>query len=177
MKISHSIELSGKSLESTAGKDLKVNKPILCRHFPTLDFDGTLSPIYRSTLIRDQVRQDRKTIEVDPLTAVSVVKPFHHKQLPVHRIVKLIYWRGRLWNVGIRKQNMPSWLLALYPFSHPHPVFFSPKMRHLFSKSPQSLRKRPAVRGFASFLDEKDLPKLPTKLLAYGFGHLFDLAG
>ena len=103
------------------------------------------------------------------------MESFHHEQFPVYRIMELIHQCRGSGNVGIRKQNMPSWLLALYPFSHPHPVFFSPKMRHLFSKSPQSLRKRPAVRGFASFLDEKDLPKLATKRLTYGFGNSFYL--
>ncbi len=87
-----------------------------------------------------------------------MMEPLHHEELPVHRIVKLIYWRGRKGNVGIRKQDVPSRLFPLYPFLYPLPIVFSGEAGDLFDESSQSLRKRPVVWGFASVVDEEDLP-------------------
>ena len=106
-----------------------------------------------------------------------MMKPFHHEQFPVHGIVELINQRGRLWNVSILKQDVPSRLFPRDPFPYPRPILFSRQMRHLLYESSQPLRKRPVVRGFTCAVDEKDLPKLSTKRSAHGFGHLFDLAG
>ena len=135
MDFSHSIELSGKSLKPAAGKDLKIKEPISRRYLPTLHFDGTLPAIDRPPLIRNQIRQDCKTVEEQKLASLFVMKALHHKQLSVYRIVKLIHQRGRLWNIGIRKQHVPSRLLPLYPFSHPLSILHSRQMRHLFRKS------------------------------------------
>ncbi len=102
-KVPHSIELSGKSLKPVAGQDLEIEEPIRRRYLPSLDFNGTLPTVYCASLVRNQVRQDRKTVEKDPLAASFMMKPFHHKELAVHRIVKLIYWGGRFGNVGVLK--------------------------------------------------------------------------
>ena len=80
-----------KSLNPPAGKDLEIEKPILGRHLPTLDFNGTFAPIYRPALVRNQIRQNCKPIEKDPLASLFVMEPFHHEQLSVYRIVELIY--------------------------------------------------------------------------------------
>ncbi len=92
-----------KSLKPAAGQDLEGFKPILRRHLPALDFDGTLPPVYRPPLIRNQVLQNRKPIEEEKFASIFVMKPIHHKQLPVHHIVDLVDWRGRSGNVGIGK--------------------------------------------------------------------------
>ena len=105
------------------------------------------------------------------------MESFHHKQLSVYRIVELIDQRRRFGNIGIRKQDVPSRLFPLYPFSHPLSIVRSCQIRYFFDESSQPLPQLSVVRGFTRVIDEKDLPKLSTKRSAHGFGHLFDLAG
>ena len=80
-----------KSLKPAASQDLEVKEPIRCRHLSTLDFNGTFAPIYRPALVRNQIRQNCRPIEKDPLASLFVMEPFHHEQLSVYRIVELIY--------------------------------------------------------------------------------------
>ena len=150
-----------KSLKPATGQDLEIEKPIACRHLPTLDFHSTFAAVNRPPLIRNQVRQNRKTIEENSLATGFVMKALHHEQFPVDGIMKLIDLSRGFGNVAIRKQNMPPRLFPLYPFPHPLSIVFSCQAFNLLDESSQSLRKRPVVRGFASAADEKDLPFCP----------------
>ncbi len=76
-------------------------------------------------LIKNQVRQNRKTIEENSLAAFFVMKAFHHKQLSVHSVVELVYQRRRPGDIRIFKQNVPSGLFLLNPFPHPTPILLS----------------------------------------------------
>ena len=104
-----------------------------------------------------------------------MMKPFHHKQLPVHHIVDLVDRRGRLWDVGIVKQDLPPRLFPLYPFPHSLTIVRSRQMCHIFDESSQSLPQRAVVRRFARVVDEKDLSELTAECLTNRLGHPFDL--
>ena len=105
------------------------------------------------------------------------MKALHHEKLPVNGIVELIYKRRRPGNRRIRKQNLPPRLFSRYPSAYPLPILFARETFNLLTEPSQPLTQRSVVRRFASFVDEKDPPKLPTERLTYGFSHPFDLAG
>ncbi len=106
-----------------------------------------------------------------------MMEPFHHEQLPVHRIMELIYWRGRSGNVGIVIKGVPSRLFPFYPFSYPLSVVFSGETGDSLDESSQPLSQRPVVRRLPCVLDEKKATELTAKCLTNRFGHLLDLSG
>src|SRR5712692_10532158 len=93
-KISDSIGFSGKgchrSSKASGGEDLQIEEPVCCGYSSACHFHATLTRMLGSTLIRDEVIQMREPRQKRLLTAAWMVKSFHHEELPVDGIMRLI---------------------------------------------------------------------------------------
>jgi hypothetical protein len=70
-------------------------------------------------LIRHQVGQQSQPIDERVLVPILMVKAFHHKELAVNRVVRLVKVRAARWHLGILEHRIPSRFLVLAPLSHP----------------------------------------------------------
>ena len=69
---------------------MQIEEPIACGQAPTLHFHTTLAGMLGPALIRYQVVEVRYPREKRLLAAPWMMKPFHHEELSVHRVVRLI---------------------------------------------------------------------------------------
>jgi hypothetical protein len=70
-------------------------------------------------LIRDQVVQQSQTIDACVLAPVLMVKPFHHKELAVNRVLRVVQHCATHRHLRIIEHRIPSRFLVLEPLSHP----------------------------------------------------------
>jgi hypothetical protein len=78
--------------------------------------------MFSASLIRHQVVQQGETIEECLLASVLMVKAFHHEQLAVHGVVRLVKHRTAYRHAEIIKHCIPPGFLVLEPLPHPLPV-------------------------------------------------------
>src|SRR5215510_454391 len=87
----HSTELRGaachRSAKASGGEDLQVEEPVACWDFASFHFHATLAGMLSPTLIGDQVIEVRQPCKKRLLTAVWMVKRFHHEQLPLDGVI------------------------------------------------------------------------------------------
>jgi len=69
---------------------LQIEEPVACRYASAFHFHAALTGMLSPTLIRNQVVEVRESREKGLLTAVKMVKRFHHEQLPLDSVVGLV---------------------------------------------------------------------------------------
>ncbi len=91
---SHSIGFSGGachcSSKASRGEDLEVEEPVACRDFASFDFHTTSAGVLGATLVGDEVVQVCQSCKKRPLAPMGMMECFHHKELPVDGIMRLI---------------------------------------------------------------------------------------
>ena len=90
----------------------------MCWYTPAFHFHPTLPRMLGSTLIRYQVVQVCQPRQKRLLAAAWMVKRFHHKQFPVHGIMRLIKQRAGDRHLRVFEDRIPPRFLGLKPLSH-----------------------------------------------------------
>src|SRR5215813_6875574 len=92
--MAHSTELRGgvchRSAKASGGEDLQVEKPVSCWDLASFHFHATLAGMLRPTLIRDEVVEVGEPGEKRLLASTRMMKGFHHEQLPVNGVMRLV---------------------------------------------------------------------------------------
>ena len=78
------------SAKATRGENLQVEHPIYGGYASAFHFHATLARVLGSTLIRHQVVQVCQPRQKRPLAPVGMMKGFHHEQLPVDGVMRLV---------------------------------------------------------------------------------------
>jgi len=124
--MTHSTKFSGGarhcSAKAPGGEDLEMQESILRGDFATVHFSPTLPGMPGSTLIRDQVVEVRSPGEKHLLAALRMMKRFHHEQLPLDSVMRLIQQGAGHRPPGIFKDRIPARLLVLQPAPHPFTI-------------------------------------------------------
>ena len=84
------VESFNHSLKASRREDLEIEEPVACRYASAFHFHATATGMLGPTLIGNQVVAVREPGEKRLLTAVWMVKRFHHEQLPLDSILGLV---------------------------------------------------------------------------------------
>ena len=103
------------SSKATRGEDLQVEHPVWCGYSPPFHFYPTLAGMLGPTLIRDEVVQVGEPGEKRLLATTWMVKPLHHKQLPVDGVMRLIKQGAGDRHLRVFEHRRPPRLLLLEP--------------------------------------------------------------
>src|SRR5215470_2913687 len=79
-----------RTLIASCSEDLQVEHPVCGGQAPAFHFHPTLARVQGPALVRDQVVQVCQAGEKRLLIAVWMVKRFHHEQLPLDSVMRLI---------------------------------------------------------------------------------------
>jgi hypothetical protein len=111
----------------------------LCRDSPAFDFHPTLPGMLGTTLIRHQVVQVCEANKKRLLAATCVVKPLHHKQLPVDGVMRLIEQGAGDRHLRVFEYRIPARLLLLNPTPDARPVGRPCSVSHVIGKAAEPL--------------------------------------
>ena len=87
---------------------MQIEEPVACRYAPAFHFHAASTGMLGPTLIGDQVVEVREPGEKRLLTAVGMVKRFHHEQLPLVGVVGLVSQRAGHGHLGIFEHGIPA---------------------------------------------------------------------
>ena len=101
---------------------MQIEEPVAGRYASAFHFHAALTGMLGPTLIGNQVVEVREPDEKRLLTAVGMVKRFHHKQFPVDSVMRLIEQRTGHGHSGVCQHRIPPRLLVLHPASTRAPL-------------------------------------------------------
>ena len=97
---------------------MQIEEPITCGYNPALYFHATLPRMLGPTLIWHQVIQMGQSSQKRLLTLVRMMEAFHHAQLPLDGVMRLIEQGTGHWHLGVCKHRIPARFLLLKPLSY-----------------------------------------------------------
>ena len=94
---------------------MQIEEPVVCRYTSAIHFHAASPGMLGPTLIGDQVIEVREPGEKHLLTALWMVKRFHHAQLPRDGVVGLVSQRAGHGRLVVCRDRIPARLLLLHP--------------------------------------------------------------
>ena len=87
---------------------MQIEEPITCGYNPALYFHATLPRMLGPTLIGHQVVQMGQSSQKRLLTLVRMMEAFHHEQLPLDGVMRLIEEGAGCWHLRVGKDRIPA---------------------------------------------------------------------
>ena len=115
--------------------------------------------------------------EIGALASARMMEAFHHEQLAVHGVVRLIEQRTHRRHLGVFEHRIPARLFVFHPGPHPFTVFLALSGCDMVDETAQSLAKRDHPQAFALATAVQQGVKLAAQALTHRGRQAHQLVG
>ena len=113
---------------------MQVEHPVWCGDSPTFDFYPALARVDGSPLIRNQIVQVRQSCQIRRLTPIGMMEVFHHEELAVDGVMRLIQHGTHRRHLGVFEHRIPARFFVLKPTLHTLAMILSNRGRDVVRK-------------------------------------------